>query len=70
MRPVSFGPLPPAATADQKLDWNIRSLREMENASAEDTIAVADSDSQPWLCFLLLPVPVTRASVSGLDQRD
>lgn len=43
MRPVSFGPLPPAATADQKLDWIIRSLREIENASAEDAIAVADS---------------------------
>ena len=43
MRPVSFGPLPPAATTDQKLDWIIRSLREIENASAEDAIAVADS---------------------------
>jgi hypothetical protein len=45
MRPVSFGPLPPAASADQKLDWIIRSLREIENASAEDAIAVADSYS-------------------------
>jgi hypothetical protein len=43
MRPVSFGPLPPAASTDQKLDWIIRSLREIENASAEDAIAVADS---------------------------
>ena len=45
MRPVSFGPLPPTASADQKLDWIIRSLREIENASAEDAIAVADSYS-------------------------
>jgi hypothetical protein len=45
MRPVTFGPLPPAASADQKLDWIIRSLREIENASAEDAIAVADSYS-------------------------
>ena len=43
MRPVSLGPLPPAASTDQKLDWIIRSLREIENASAEDAIAVADS---------------------------
>jgi hypothetical protein len=45
MRPVSLGPLPPAAGTDQKLDWIIRSLREIENASAEDAIAVADSYS-------------------------
>ena len=47
MRPVSLGPLPRAAGTDQKLDWIIRSLREslreIENASAEDAIAVADS---------------------------
>jgi len=43
MRPVSLGPLPPGATSDQKLDWIIRALREIENASAEDAIAVADS---------------------------
>ena len=43
MRPVSLGPLPPGAGIDQKLDWIIRSLREIENASAEDAIAVADS---------------------------
>jgi hypothetical protein len=45
MRPVSLGPLPPGAGTDQKLDWIIRSLREIENASAEDAIAVADSYS-------------------------
>ena len=50
MRPVSFGPLPPAASTEQKLGWIIRSLREctlreVENAGAEDAIAVADSDS-------------------------
>jgi hypothetical protein len=43
MRPVSLGPLPPAASIDEKLNWIIRSLREIENASAEDAIAVADS---------------------------
>jgi len=43
MRPISLGPLPPGAGTDQKLDWIIRSLREIENASAEDAIAVADS---------------------------
>ena len=45
MRPVSFGPLAPNASTDQKLDWIIRSLREIENASVEDAIAVADSYS-------------------------
>jgi hypothetical protein len=45
MRPVSFGPLPPGAGTEQKLDWIIRSLREIENASVEDAIAVADSYS-------------------------
>ena len=43
MRLVSFGPLAPNASTDQKLDWIIRSLREIENASAEGAIAVADS---------------------------
>jgi hypothetical protein len=43
MRPVSFGPLAPNTSTDQKLDWIIRSLREIENASVEDAIAVADS---------------------------
>jgi hypothetical protein len=43
MRPVSFGPLRPGAGADEKLDWIIRSLREIETASVEDAIAVFDS---------------------------
>jgi uncharacterized protein YciI len=49
MRPVSFGPFAPYASTDQKLDWIIRSLREslreIENASAEDAIAIAVADS-------------------------
>jgi DNA replicative helicase MCM subunit Mcm2 (Cdc46/Mcm family) len=55
MRPVSFGPLAPNASTDRKLDWiiqplrevaaRVRLLREIENASVEDAIAVADSYS-------------------------
>ena len=43
MRRVSLGPLPPGASTEQTLDWLIRAVREFENASTEDPIAVADS---------------------------
>jgi hypothetical protein len=43
MRQVSLGPLPPGASTEQTLDWLIRAVREFENASTEDPIAVADS---------------------------
>ena len=45
MRQVSLGPLPPGASTEQTLDWLIRAVREFENASTEDPIAVADSYS-------------------------
>ena len=44
MRRVSLGPLPPGASTEQTLDWLIRAVREFENASTEDPIAVADSN--------------------------
>ena len=37
--------LPPGASIEQTLDWLMRSVRELENASTEDPIAVADSYS-------------------------
>ena len=43
MRQVSLGPLPPRAGTEQTLDWLIRAVREFENASTEDPIAVAGS---------------------------
>ena len=45
MRPVSFGPLPPGAGIQETLDWLVRSMREVENASVEDPIDVAKSYS-------------------------
>ena len=45
MRQVSLGPLPPGATIEQTLEWLVRAVREFENASTEDPIAVADSYS-------------------------
>ena len=45
MRQVSLGPLPPGAGTEQTLDWLVRAVREFENASTEDPIAVADSYS-------------------------
>jgi hypothetical protein len=43
MRPVSFGPLPPAASTDQKLTGSSARCARHENASAKAAIAVADS---------------------------
>jgi hypothetical protein len=43
MRPVAFGPLPFNAGTEQKIDWIVRALQEIELASNEDPIAVADS---------------------------
>ncbi len=43
MRQVSLGPLPPGAGTEQTLEWLVRAVREFENASTEDPIAVADS---------------------------
>ena len=43
MRQVGLGPLPPCASTEQTLDWLIRAVREYENASTEDPIAVAES---------------------------
>jgi hypothetical protein len=43
MRPVAFGPLPFNAGTEQKIDWIVRALQEVELASNEDPIAVADS---------------------------
>jgi hypothetical protein len=49
MRPVSFGPLAPKrqhrpeARLDHPVAARVRLLREIENASDEDAIAVADS---------------------------
>jgi hypothetical protein len=43
MRPVAFGPLPFNAGTEQKIDWIVRALQEVELASNEEPIAVADS---------------------------
>lgn len=35
MRPVAIFPLPPSATADQKLDWCVRMINEIARASQD-----------------------------------
>jgi len=66
MRPISLGPLPPGAGTDQKLDWIIRSLREIETASVEDAIAVFDSYSSDVPPTPTRQVNVTTPAASNL----
>ncbi len=45
MRTVIIGPQPDPGDAQGTIDWLVQSIREIENASIDDAIAVADSYS-------------------------
>jgi hypothetical protein len=45
MRPISLGPLSANAGIEEKLNWIIAQLREIERASGEDPVEVFDSYS-------------------------
>ena len=66
MRQVSFGPLPRAASTEQALDWLIRAVREFENASTEDPIAVANSYGANATFTPTRQVNVTSPTVANL----
>jgi hypothetical protein len=66
MRPVSFGPLPPNASPEETQDWIVRSLREVENASVENPIAVFDSYSSNSTFTTTRQVNVTAPSLANL----
>lgn len=42
MRPVNLGQPPPGATVEQKIEWCVHALKEIEDASREDTSSVVD----------------------------
>jgi hypothetical protein len=66
MRPVAFGPLPFNAGTEQKIDWIVRALQEVELASNEDPIAVADSYGTDTSFTITRQLNVTAPTASNI----
>jgi hypothetical protein len=66
MRQISLGPLSANAGTDEKLNWIIAQLREIERASGEDPIEVADSYGANASFTITRQINVTSPSASNL----
>jgi hypothetical protein len=66
MRQVSLGPLAPNATVQQTLDWLVLAVREFENASTEEPVAVFDSYSSDVAPTTTRQVNVTTPTTANL----
>jgi hypothetical protein len=66
MRAVSLGPQPPLDDVQATLRWLVQSMREIENASGEEPIAVADSYSSDIPATPTRQVNVTSPTAANL----
>jgi hypothetical protein len=66
MRQVTLGPQPDPSDAKATLAWLVMAVREFENASTEDPIAVADSYSANSTFTTTRQVNVTAPTVANL----
>lgn len=66
MRAIVLGPQPDTNNTRATLDWLVRAVREIENASGEDPIAVANSYSADTPATVTRIVNVTSPTVANL----